>query len=61
MSHFIFIGRRLLHAIPLLFAVTLFSFTILHLSRGDIADVMAGESGAANAVFLREIRTQFRA
>jgi peptide/nickel transport system permease protein len=60
MTHLIFIGRRLLHAIPLLFAITIFSFTILHFSRGDIADVMTGESGAANPDVMREIRHNFR-
>ncbi len=56
MSHLIFIGRRLLHAIPLLFAITIFSFTILHVSRGDFADVMTGESGAADPDVMRQLR-----
>jgi peptide/nickel transport system permease protein len=56
MPHLIFVGRRLLHAIPLLFAITLFSFTILHVSRGDFADVMTGESGAADPDAVRELR-----
>ena len=56
MSHLIFVGRRLLHAIPLLFAITIFSFAILHASRGDFADVMTGESGAADPVVMRELR-----
>jgi peptide/nickel transport system permease protein len=56
MFHLIFIGRRLLHAIPLLFAITIFSFTILHVSRGDFADVMTGESGAADVDVMRELR-----
>jgi len=57
--HLTFVGRRLLQAIPLLFAVVIFSFTILHVSRGDIADVMAGESGAASPAILRDIRHSF--
>ena len=56
MFHLIFIGRRLLHAIPLLFAITIFSFTILHVSRGDFADVMTGESGTADVDVMRELR-----
>jgi peptide/nickel transport system permease protein len=56
MSHLIFVGRRLLHAIPLLFAITIFSFTILHVSRGDFADAMTGESGAADPDVMRELR-----
>ena len=56
MSYLIFVGRRLLHAIPLLIAIAVFSFTVLHSSRGDFADVVSAESGAADPAVMRELR-----
>lgn len=50
----IFILRRLLQLIPVLFGVTLVAFLIIQLVPGDVAQVMAGE--AASEAQLEQMR-----
>jgi peptide/nickel transport system permease protein len=45
----IYIGRRLLISIPLLFGLTLLVFAMMHVLPGDPAQVMLAESGASPA------------
>ncbi len=51
--------RRLAQAIPTVFLVVLGNFMLLRLAPGDLVDVIAGESGAATAEYLEQLRQQF--
>ena len=54
-----FIGRRLLKAVFVLAAVVIVNFLLIHAAPGDPATVMAGESGAADPLFITQLRHQF--
>jgi len=45
-----FIAKRLIQAIPVLFIITLFSFSIIHLVPGDPVQVMLGSRASAEAI-----------
>ena len=47
-------GRRLAQAVPVVLAMVIFNFALLHLAPGDAADVLAGESGEFIALRHRE-------
>ncbi|MCC7271992.1 MAG: ABC transporter permease [Alphaproteobacteria bacterium] len=51
--------RRLLQAVPIVLGVLVVNFLILRLAPGDIADVLAGESGVATPGYVAELRTRF--
>ena len=51
--------RRLAQAVPTVFLVVLGNFLLLRLAPGDLVDVIAGESGAATAEYLEQLRQQF--
>ena len=53
------VARRLLKALPLLLAVVVFNFILLKLAPGDVAEVLAGESGASTPEYLAELRARF--
>ncbi len=42
-----------------IFAITIACFLLIHAAPGDPASVMAGESGAADAVYVAQLRHQF--
>ncbi len=50
---------RLGHAVFLLLAVTIFTFTLLHLAPGDAAQVWAGAQGGASAEQIEQIRVEY--
>lgn len=50
---------RLLQVIPVAFLIILANFFLLRLAPGDLADVMAGEAGAATPEFMAALRQQF--
>jgi len=54
-----FIVRRLLHAIPILFAIVVINFLLLQLAPGDAVDVLAGEAGSATPEYMEELRAKF--
>ncbi|RLP24051.1 ABC transporter permease [Mesorhizobium sp. YM1C-6-2] len=54
-----FIARRLIQAIPTILMILVLSFFLLRLAPGDIADVMAGESGGASEEYVEQLRQQF--
>jgi peptide/nickel transport system permease protein len=54
-----FIVRRLLHAIPILFAIIVINFLLLQLAPGDAVDVLAGEAGSATPEYMAELRAKF--
>ena len=51
--------RRLLQAVPLVAVIAVMNFFWLRLAPGDLADVMAGEAGAATPEYLAALRHQF--
>ncbi|ADG19567.1 binding-protein-dependent transport systems inner membrane component [Paraburkholderia atlantica] len=51
--------RRLLQALPLVVTIAVLNFFWLRLAPGDLADVMAGEAGAATPEYLAALRHQF--
>lgn len=51
--------RRLLQALPLVALIAVLNFFWLRLAPGDLADVMAGEAGAATPEYLAALRHQF--
>ena len=50
MSVLYFIAKRLIQAIPVLFVISLFSFSIIHLVPGDPVQVMLGSRASAEAI-----------
>ena len=54
-----FIRRRLLRVVPTALLIVVVNFLLLHLTPGDMADVMAGEAGSATPEFLAALREQF--
>ena len=51
--------QRLFYAAALLLAVTVFSYILLSLVPGDIAETIAGESGGASEEVMAEIRASY--
>jgi len=54
-----YIARRLLQLAPIVLIIVLMTYLLLRLAPGDLVDVMAGESGAATAEYMAELRRQF--
>jgi peptide/nickel transport system permease protein len=52
-------ARRLLQIIPVVFLVITINFFLLRLAPGDLADVMAGESGTYTVEFADQLREKF--
>lgn len=59
MSLFSFLGARIAKGLVVLFAIALLNFLLIRAAPGDPAMVMAGEAGAADAVFLQQLRERF--
>jgi len=54
-----FIAMRLVKAAIILIAIVTLNFFLIHAAPGDPAAVMAGEAGAADDIFLEQLREQF--
>jgi peptide/nickel transport system permease protein len=54
-----YVARRVPQAIPVLIGVAIVSFLILKLAPGDIADILAGESGTTTPEYAAELRARF--
>jgi peptide/nickel transport system permease protein len=54
-----FVGRRLLQLVPVVIAVAAVNFVLVHMAPGDVADVLAGQSGQASAEFVAGLRHEF--
>ena len=50
---------RLARSVAIVAAIAALNFLIVHLAPGDVADVLAGESGAASPEFIADLRTRF--
>ena len=54
-----FLGQRLVKGIIVLFAIAILNFMLIRAAPGDPAMVIAGEAGAADALFLAQLRAEF--
>lgn len=54
-----FIALRLVKAAVILIAIVTLNFFLIHAAPGDPAAVMAGEAGAADQIFLDQLKEQF--
>lgn len=51
--------RRLLLAVPVVVAILILNFLLLHLAPGDAAQVLAGEAGSASPEYMAQLRQRF--
>lgn len=54
-----YVLKRLLQAIPVILAILVVNFFLLHLAEGDAADVLAGEAGSATPEYMAQLRQKF--
>ncbi|MCC7272727.1 MAG: ABC transporter permease [Alphaproteobacteria bacterium] len=54
-----FLARRLLQIVPVVLAIAVLNFALLHLAPGDAADIVAAGSGGGSAEFTAELRRSF--
>lgn len=54
-----YIVRRVLYAIPVVFGVIILAFLLLQLAPGDLATVLAGDSGGAPPGYVDELRSRY--
>lgn len=54
-----YVVKRLLQAIPIVFAIVIMNFFLLHMAEGDAVDVLAGEAGSATPEYMAELRAKF--
>lgn len=58
-DRFRYVVRRLIHGLPIVFAIVVVNFFLIRLAPGDAAQVLAGEAGAATPEYMAQIRSQF--
>ena len=51
--------RRVAQAVPVVLAIVVLNFGLLHLAPGDAVDVLAGEAGSATPEYMRQLRDRF--
>lgn len=54
-----YVLKRLLQAIPVVIAILIINFFLLHLAEGDAVDVLAGEAGSATPEYMAQLREKF--
>ncbi len=54
-----FIAKRLVKAVFVLLAIVVLNFFLIRAAPGDPAQAMAGEAGAADEIFIAQLREQF--
>ena len=54
-----YVVKRLLQAIPVVVAILVVNFFLLHMAEGDAADVLAGEAGSATPEYMAQLREKF--
>ena len=54
-----YVVRWLLQAVPVILGVTVLCFFLLQLAPGDLAEVLAGESGGASAEYIQDLRARY--
>ena len=55
----VFLGGRIVKGVLVLFIIAIINFVLIRAAPGDPAQVMAGEAGAADELFLRQMRERF--
>lgn len=55
-----YISMRIVRALFLILLIAILNFLIVRMAPGDPASVIAGESGAADPLFMAQLREQFR-
>src|SRR5690606_35576104 len=59
MGRLSYIGRRLIKGLFVLLAIVVLNFVLIRAAPGDPAQVMAGEAGAADEMFIEQLRERF--
>ncbi len=59
MQKLIYIAKRLVKAVFVLLAIVVLNFFLIRAAPGDPAQVMAGEAGAADEIFIAQLREEF--
>lgn len=54
-----FLGRRLFKSVLVLITIALFNFFLVRAAPGDPAQILAGQSGAADAQYIEQLRKDF--
>lgn len=54
-----YLVRRLAQLVPTILFVAIGNFVLVRLAPGDLADVLAGESGAATPEYMAQLRSEF--
>ena len=55
----LFIVKRLLHAVPVIFGIVVVNFLLLQLMEGDAVDALAGEAASATPEYMAQLREKF--
>ena len=55
----VYLGRRLLQAVPIVVGIVVLNFLLLQLAPGDAATVLAGEAGGAPPEYVAQLRERF--
>ena len=55
----LYVGRRLLQAVPIVVGIVVLNFLLLQLAPGDAATVLAGEAGGAPPEYVAQLRERF--
>lgn len=55
----LYVGRRLLQAVPIILGIVVLNFLLLQLAPGDAATVLAGEAGGAPPEYVALLRERF--
>lgn len=58
-KRFRYVVKRLLQALPIVLAIVVVNFFLLHMAEGDAVDVLAGEAGSATPEYMAELREKF--
>ncbi len=54
-----FVLRRVIQVVPTVLLIVVLNFFILNLAPGDVVDVLAGEAGASNPEYVKQLRERF--
>lgn len=59
MQRFQFIAQRVVKGVVVLLGIIILNFLLIRMAPGDPASVMAGEAGAADELFMQQLRQEF--
>ncbi len=54
-----YVLKRLAQGVPIIIAIIVLNFFLLHMAEGDAVDVLAGEAGSATPEYMAELRAKF--